>query len=61
MYPISWVPPVWFRIMDARLLALPQVRGDLDRVNVDPKRREEIYARYGQLDKLRTSAAYGSR
>ncbi|MFL6623998.1 MAG: alkane 1-monooxygenase [Sulfurifustis sp.] len=58
MYPISWVPPVWFRIMDARLLALPQVRGDLDRVNVDPKRREEIYARYGQLDKLRTNAAY---
>jgi alkane 1-monooxygenase len=33
MFPLACVPPLWFRVMDPRLLALPQVRGDLDRVN----------------------------
>jgi hypothetical protein len=34
--------------MDPRLLALPQVQGQLDRVNVDPRRRAALYKRYGQ-------------
>jgi len=46
MFPLSWVPPLWFKVMDPRLLALPHVQGDLDRVNVDPKRRARIYARW---------------
>jgi alkane 1-monooxygenase len=33
--------------MDKRLLALPQVRGDLRRVNLDPARRDALWARYG--------------
>jgi alkane 1-monooxygenase len=33
--------------MDPRLLALPHVAGDLDRVNIDPARRAAIVARYG--------------
>jgi alkane 1-monooxygenase len=37
MFPLACVPPLWFRVMDPRLLALPQVRGDLDRVNRDPR------------------------
>ena len=28
-----------FKVMDKRLLALPQIQGDLSRVNVDPRRR----------------------
>jgi len=47
MFPLSYVPPLWFRVMDPRLLALPDVAGDLDRVNVDPARRERLRARYG--------------
>ncbi|MGZ5158048.1 MAG: alkane 1-monooxygenase [Caldimonas sp.] len=47
MFPLSYVPPLWFRVMDPRLMALPHVKGDLDRVNVDPSRREAIRARYG--------------
>jgi alkane 1-monooxygenase len=47
MFPLSYLPPLWFRVMDARLLALPQVRGDLDRVNVDPRRRDALRARHG--------------
>ncbi len=33
MFVIAMLPPLWFRVMDPRLLALPQVRGDLSRVN----------------------------
>ena len=48
MFPLSYLPPLWFRIMDKRLLALPQVRGDLSRVNLDPARRDALWARYGK-------------
>ena len=47
MFPLSYVPPLWFRVMDPRLLALPHVRGDLDKVNIDPRERQRILARYG--------------
>ncbi len=50
MFPLAYVPPLWFRVMDPRLLALPHVRGILDNVNVDPRRRAELYRRHGQHD-----------
>jgi len=49
MFPLSYVPPLWFRVMDPRLLALPHVRGDLGKVNIDPRERERILARYGSM------------
>jgi hypothetical protein len=33
--------------MDPRLLALPHVAGNLERINIDPRHREAIVARYG--------------
>jgi alkane 1-monooxygenase len=48
MFPLAYVPALWFRVMDPRLLALPDVQGDLRRVNIDPRRREEIHARYAR-------------
>jgi alkane 1-monooxygenase len=48
MFPLSYVPSLWFKVMDPRLLALPHVQGDLARVNVCPRRKAEIYARYGK-------------
>ncbi len=33
MYLLAYVPPLWFRIMNRRLLALDHVKGDLSRVN----------------------------
>jgi len=33
MFLLAYVPPVWFRVMNPRLLALPHVAGCLDRVN----------------------------
>ena len=40
MFVLAYLPWAWFRVMDKRLLALPQVRGDLSRVNLDPRRRQ---------------------
>ena len=45
MFPLACLPALWFRVMDPRLLALPQVRGDLSRVNVDPRARVRLMAR----------------
>ena len=39
MFVLAYWPWAWFRVMDKRLLALPQVQGDLSRVNLDPRRR----------------------
>jgi len=47
MFTLAYFPRLWFRVMDARLLALPHVRGDLAKVNVDPRRRARLEARYG--------------
>lgn len=47
MFPLAYVPRLWFRVMDPRLLALPHVRGDLSRVNVDPRCAARLQARYG--------------
>ncbi len=47
MYVIAYIPGLWFRIMDPRLLALPHVNGDLARINLDPDRRDRLYEKYG--------------
>lgn len=43
-FTMAWFPRWWFRVMDARLLALPHVRGDLSKVNVDPVARQRLEA-----------------
>jgi alkane 1-monooxygenase len=50
MFPLAYVPPLWFRVMDPRLLALPHVKGDLARVNVDPRLRAALCLRYPHRD-----------
>ena len=47
MFPLAYLPALWFKVMDPRLLALPQVQHDLRRVNVDPRARARLEARYG--------------
>jgi len=54
MFPLSYFPPLWFRVMDPRLMALPHVRGDLDKVNIDPRKRAQILARYSSAPSLRS-------
>ena len=47
-YLLAYVPPLWYRVMDKRLLALPHINGDLSKVNIDPDKQDRIFARYGQ-------------
>lgn len=35
-YLLAYVPPLWYRVMNPRLLALPHVNGDLSRINRQP-------------------------
>ncbi len=46
MYLAAYLPPLWFALMDKRLLALPGVAGDLDRVNVDPRAQARLERQY---------------
>jgi len=52
MFIVAYIPWLWYRVMDKRLLALPTVQGDLSRVNVDPRRRAALEARYGRSEAL---------
>jgi len=47
MYVIAYIPWLWYKVMDRRLLALPHINGDLGKVNIDPDKRAMIYAKYG--------------
>ena len=46
-YLLAWVPWLWYRVMDPKLLALPHIDGDLGKVNIDPDKSDAIYRRYG--------------
>jgi alkane 1-monooxygenase len=48
-YLLAYVPWLWFRVMDKRLLALKHIDGDLSQINIDPRKSDRIYARYGQI------------
>ncbi|MBU2677172.1 MAG: alkane 1-monooxygenase [Gammaproteobacteria bacterium] len=47
MYVLAYLPWLWFRVMDMRLLALPHVAGNLDKVNICPKARASIMQQWG--------------
>ncbi len=51
MYVLAYVPWAWFRVMDPRLMALPHVDGDLDKVNIDPEAMPGIFLKWGR-DKM---------
>ena len=51
MYVLAYIPWLWFRIMDPRLMALPHVKGDLDNVNIDPDAQPALFLRWGR-DKM---------
>jgi alkane 1-monooxygenase len=45
MFVLAYIPWLWFRVMDPRLLAA--VGHDPRRINFDPSRREALMQRYG--------------
>lgn len=48
MFPLAYVPPLWFAVMDKRLLAA--VNRDPSRINFDPARRAQLVKKYGLKD-----------
>ncbi len=48
MFLLALVPPLWYWLMDQRLINLPHIQGDFSRINVHPARREALMARYGK-------------
>jgi alkane 1-monooxygenase len=44
MITLAYIPPLWRRVMDRRVLA--HYGGDITRVNVHPRRRQAMLARY---------------
>ncbi|WP_068829440.1 alkane 1-monooxygenase [Pseudomonas sp. BMS12] len=45
MYLVAYVPPLWFRLMNPRLIEA--VQGDATRINFQPGLREPLMRRYG--------------
>ena len=45
MILLALVPPLWYRVMDGRLLA--HYGGDVTRANIHPPARRRVLARYG--------------
>jgi alkane 1-monooxygenase len=52
MYLLAYVPGLWYRVMDKRLLALDHIDGDLDKVNVEPTKKKTLYEKYDQSQKI---------
>ncbi|MEI6617725.1 MAG: alkane 1-monooxygenase [Betaproteobacteria bacterium] len=48
MFVLAYIPPLWYRAMDERLLA--QVGRDTAHINLEPTRRAALIARYGLHD-----------
>ncbi len=48
MYALAYFPPLWFRVMNARLLAVPHISGDLSKVNICPRQKAQILRRYAK-------------
>ncbi|HYV15904.1 MAG TPA: alkane 1-monooxygenase [Conexibacter sp.] len=47
MIVLALFPPVWRRVMDHRLLA--HYGGDVERANIQPRKRRRVLARYGRV------------
>ena len=46
-YLLAYVPPLWYRVMNPRLLGLPHVQGDLSKLNIEPTARARVERSYG--------------
>ena len=57
MLGLAYLPPLWRRVMDRRVLALYD--GDVTRANIEPSRRDRVLARYGAPGPLRVADPQG--
>ena len=47
MYALAYFPSLWFKVMDKRLMAIPHIAGDLNKVNVDPRKEAALRLKWG--------------
>lgn len=48
-YLMAYVPWLWFRIMDPKLLSLPHIDGDANKVNIAPGKEKTMYKKYAKF------------
>ncbi len=58
MIGLAYLTPLWRKVMDPKVLAVYD--GDITKVNVHPRKRERIYARYGATVPASAAAADGA-
>jgi len=49
MYLVAYIPWLWYKIMDKRVINLPHIQGDLSKVNIQPSEAERIYKEFGNI------------
>lgn len=49
MYVIAYIPWLWFRVMDHRLLAVPHINGDFSKINIHPPKAHLLRSKYAAL------------
>lgn len=45
-YLLAYIPWLWYRVMNPRLLALPHIQGDFKKVNMQQDRAQNLLAKY---------------
>ena len=55
MFTAAYIPPLWFALMDARLVAA--VGRDASRINFDPRRRAALMRRFGLAEPVPVARA----
>lgn len=45
-YILAYIPWAWFYVMDKRLLNLKHINGDFSKINIHPKKRDSLTAKY---------------
>jgi alkane 1-monooxygenase len=58
MFVLAWAPPLWFRVMDKRLMSLSHIEGNLDKVNVDPRAAASVFLRWGRTMKSESTPGH---
>ncbi len=56
MFLLAYIPWLWFKIMDPRLLALPHIQGDMTKINIQPGKQEKLMQRYAGIEQDQASS-----
>lgn len=57
-YMLAYIPWLWYRVMDPRLLAIPHIDGDFSKINIDPKSEAALRTKYEQPSGAQITGAY---